>query len=119
MAFKTVETRLHVWMLLDTIDVVPDSNPKCWQNRTVRYPTQIYGRPNEAAKSGHSESTFTLLFGYMRDALVVPPTAEARFLSIFNTTLAELPQGPDPRAAAPPGRLPPDVFTVLLWSISR
>lgn len=119
MAYKTVETRLHVWMLLDSIDLVPDSEPKCWENRTIRYPTQIYGRPNEAARSAHSDSTFSLAFGYVQGALVLPDTAEARFLSIFNTTLIELPQGPNARAGASPGRLQPDIFALLLWCITR
>jgi hypothetical protein len=119
MEYKTVETRLHVWMLLDNIDIVPDSDPACWQNRTIRYPTQVYGRPHDAARSTHSESAFSFSFGHLPNALVLPPSAETASFSIFNTTLTELPQGPNPRASTTPGRLPPDVFTVLLWSINR
>lgn len=119
MNYKTIETRLHVWMLLDSIDVVPDGNTQCWKNRNIRYPTQIYGRPHDSARSENSPTAYTFAFGYLPDALVLPPSAEARFFSIFNTTLIELPQGPNPRAAATPGRLPPDALTLLLWSISR
>jgi hypothetical protein len=119
MKFRTVETRLHVWMLLNSIDLVPDNDPNCWRNRSIRYPTQIYGRLYDSAESLHSATTFTFAFGYLQNALVLPPTADNRFLSIMNTTLFELPQGPDPRAVPPPGRLAPDVLTILLWSISR
>jgi hypothetical protein len=119
MSYRTVESRLHVWMLLDSIDIAPDNNAKCGVNRTVHHPTQIYGRPHDSARSVHSSSTYTFDFGYLPDALVLPPTAEARFFSIFNTTLIGLPQGPNPRAAATVGRLAPDALTLLLWSINR
>lgn len=117
--YRTVESRLHVWMLLDSIDIEPDNDAKCWANRTVYHPTQIYGRPHDSARCVHSSSTYTFDFGYMQNALVLPPTAEARYFSIFNTTLIGLPQGPNPRAAATAGRLAPDALTLLLWSINR
>lgn len=119
MGYKTVETRLHVWMLLENINIVPESDPTCWKNRTILYPTQVYGRPHDAARSTHSDSSFSFSFGYLPDALVLQPDAEAQSFSIFNTTLMALPQGPNPRTATTPGRLPPDVFTSLLWSINR
>jgi hypothetical protein len=119
MSYRTVESRLHVWMLLGSIDIAPNNDAKCWENRTVRHPTQIYGRPHDSARSAHSSSTYTFDFGYLQDALVLPPTAEARFFSIFNTTLIGLPQGPNPKAAATAGRLAPDALTLLLWSINR
>lgn len=119
MSYKTVESRLHVWMLLDNIDIVPESDPTCWKNRTILHPTQVYGRPHDAARSTHSDSAFSFSFGYLPDALVLQPNAEAQSFSIFNTTLTALPQGPNPHTTTTPGRLPPDVFTLLLWSINR
>jgi hypothetical protein len=119
MSYRTVESRLHVWMLLNSIDIAPHNDAKCWENQTVRHPTQIYGRLHDSAKTTHSSSTYTFDFKYLQDALVLPPTAEARFFSIFNTTLIGLPQGPNPRAAATVGRLAPDALTLLIWSIYR
>lgn len=116
MQFETVKTRQHVWMLLNSIDLQPESNPKCWVNRTVNYPTQIYGRAQ--AQPG-SAASHELSLGFLRPAFQLPADAPARFFSVYNTSVRELPQGPDPRQAFTPGRWPPDIFTLLLWPVGR
>lgn len=132
------ETRLHVWMLLNNISV---AEPDCWQLRNVQYSTQIYGQCHEsthvvqdkkaaAASLQHPISNgfdvFALSFGFMRDVLVLPHNSGDRFLQIQNVTLLQLPQGPGASAAAGmhagqggDGPTPPDVWTVLLWSVNR
>jgi hypothetical protein len=63
----------------------------------------------------------SLSFAFIRDAFVLPATAGDQFLQIQNTTLMQLPQGPNAHAAADvtAGPWPPDIWTVLLWSINR
>jgi hypothetical protein len=139
------ETRLHVWMLLNNIST---AEPDCWQHRNMRYTTQIYGQIQDhtnitavqekqalnkaaaaaAAAVHHSNgfNVFALSFGFMRDVLVLPQQAADRFLQIQNVTLLQLPQGPKAAAAAGmhagqggDGPTPPDVWTLLLWSVNR
>jgi hypothetical protein len=138
LAAPSEETRLHVWMLLNNITT---AKPGCWQNRNMRYTTQIYGQVQDntnvttpqakqaaAARRHRSDGfdVFALSFGFMRDVLVLPQTAEDRFLQIQNVTLLQLPQGPGAAAAAGmhagqggDGPTPPDVWTLLLWSVNR
>jgi len=119
MKFRTIETRLHVWMLLNNLELVPAADPDCWQNRDIRYPTQMYGQPYDSLESEGSQAPYVFDMGYMRGALVLPPTADNKFFSVFNTTLAQLPQGPDARTHPAPDRLPPGIFTLLMWSVNR
>ncbi|WIA15154.1 hypothetical protein OEZ85_001840 [Tetradesmus obliquus] len=139
------ETRLHVWMLLNNVTT---AEADCWQKRDMCYTTQIYGQIQDymnvslgsetqaaAGKaaaaaamhtSGNGFNVFSLSFGFMRDVLVLPPQAADKFLQIQNVTLLQLPQGPGARAAAGmnagqggDGPTPPDVWTLLLWSVNR
>jgi hypothetical protein len=124
-------------MLLNNITT---AEPGCWQNRNMRYTTQIYGQvqhntnvttpAKQAAAARKQRNTgfdvFALSFGFMRDVLVLPETAEDRFLQIQNVTLLQLPQGPAARAAAGmnaghggDGPTPSDIWTLLLWSVNR
>lgn len=119
MKFRTIETRLHVWMLLNNLELVPAADPDCWQNRDIRYPTQMYGQPYDSLGSETNQAPYMFGMGYMRGALKLPPTADNKFFSVFNTTLAQLPQGPDARMNSVPDRLPPDIFTLLMWSVNR
>jgi hypothetical protein len=63
----------------------------------------------------------SLGFSYIRDAFVLPATASDQFLQMQNVTLLQLPQGPNAHAAADvqAAPWPPDVWTVLLWSVNR
>jgi hypothetical protein len=140
------ETRLHVWMLLNNIST---AEPGCWQRSKMRYTTHIYGQIQDnmnvslaqqqqqqaaaakaaaspAVHSSNGFNVFALSFGFMRDVLVLPEQAADRFLQIQNVTLLQLPQGPGAAAAAGmhagqggDGPTPPDVWTLLLWSVIR
>lgn len=68
-----------------------------------------------------SDSLFALSFGFMRSAWQLSDGVPDRYLSIENVTLAQLPQGPaaDTAAAAQGGQTPQDIWTVLLWCITR
>jgi hypothetical protein len=62
-----------------------------------------------------------LSFAFTRNAFTLPAAAAEQFFQIQNATLLQLPQGPNAAAAADMGAgpAPPDVWTVLLWSVDR
>lgn len=129
------EDRLHVWMLLSNVSINPPSDPDCWQTRAMQYTTQIYGqvhaeRSQQAVPSRQEAAAvpdmFSLSWNFMRSALELPANAQERFLQIQNVSLRQLPQGPNAARAAgmraeqgADGPSPPDVWTILLWSVNR
>lgn len=142
------ENRLHVWMLLNNISIVPPGDPACWHYRDVKYTTQIFGQVHDSPdaqlqqaqqqqenasapldvtqRDGIGFDVFALDFGHMRSALQLPQNAQEKFLQIQNLTLMGLPQGPLAHTAAGmrtgpggDGPTPPDIWTLLLWSVNR
>jgi hypothetical protein len=74
-----------------------------------------------SAAPAPSRAVNALSFAFMRNAFVLPATAADQFFQIQNATLLQLPQGPNAAAAADAkaGPWPPDIWTVLLFSINR
>ncbi|KAF8060546.1 RPL6 [Scenedesmus sp. PABB004] len=133
MVVPSEENRLHVWMLTANVSLVPPSDPACWQRRKLERTTQIYGAvgTRSADAPGGSAAdvgSYALSWGFLPGALELPAGAQDKFLQIQNVSLAQLPQGPGAaaaaglRAAAPGGGggpAPPDVWTLLMWSVNR
>lgn len=111
-----------------------EPSPSCLGERMlVAYRTQIRGllRDNPSVASlSEVRSTWalaqagfaTLDFAYTRNALVLPSDQIGQ-LTFYNMVLGQLPQGGTPSelasAAQLPYMLPPEAWTLLLWSVNR
>jgi hypothetical protein len=133
----TKTDRLHLLLLANNVSIAPPEQPNCWQQRTLLQHTELFAQqtttatsssskghgngPGAAAPSSRGELV-SLALGFMRDALLLPSAAGDKFLLVQNISMGQLPQGPGAAAAAGVGwdkPSPPDVWTLLLWSISR
>lgn len=111
-----------------------EPSPSCLgQRMLVAYRTQIRGllrndppaaSPPEVSSTGAlAQAGFAMLdFAYTRNALVLPSDQTGQ-LTFYNMVLGQLPQGGTPSelasAAQLPYMLPPEAWTLLLWSVNR
>jgi hypothetical protein len=127
--------RAHILLLLSNIslaDVSPISSngsaaspvlvgsAMSWLGASPTQQAEARGG-NPSSNSTDGNSTVFLGFGFQRDVVVVPAAAPRETLQLRQLVLHELPQGPGVASVAVANgkRLPKELLTVLLWSITR
>jgi hypothetical protein len=131
----TKTDRLHLLLLANNVSIAPPEQPICWQQRTLLQHTELFAQQASSSSSSKGQGNgqgnaapssrgelVSLALGFMRDSLLLPAAAGDKFLLVQNISMGQLPQGPGAAAAAGMGwdkPSPPDVWTLLLWSINR